>query len=83
MPFVVPEAWGGFGLVISFSKKAGSEAIVGKNAGLGQAITALANLEVDPTATITTLNFLFLNELSQNVCILMRTYSGSDIGVSR
>jgi hypothetical protein len=48
-PFVVQEAWGGFDLVISFSKKAGSEKIVGKNAGLGQAITSLANLKVDPT----------------------------------
>ncbi len=27
MQFVVPEAWGGFGFVISFSKKAGSEEI--------------------------------------------------------
>ncbi len=45
MPFVVPEAWGGIGLVISFSKKAGSEEIVGKNA-------ALANLEVDPPVMI-------------------------------
>jgi hypothetical protein len=39
MPFVVPEAWGGFGLVISFGKKAGAEEILGKNAGLGQAST--------------------------------------------
>jgi hypothetical protein len=29
MPFVAPEAWGGFGLVIFFSKKAGLEEIVG------------------------------------------------------
>jgi hypothetical protein len=41
---VVPEAWGGVGLVISLSKKAGLEEIVGKNAGLGKAITTLANL---------------------------------------
>jgi hypothetical protein len=44
-PFVVPEAWGGFGFVISFSKKAGLEEIVGKNAGLGKAITALQILK--------------------------------------
>jgi hypothetical protein len=47
MPFVVPEAWGGFGLVISFVTKAGLEEIIGKNASLGQAIIALANLKVD------------------------------------
>jgi hypothetical protein len=65
----VPEAWGGFSLVIFFSKKVGSkEIIVGKNAGLGQAITALANLELDPTITITTLKFVLLNEFRQNVC---------------
>jgi hypothetical protein len=68
MQFVVPEAWGGFGLVISFSKKVGSEEIIGKNASLGQAITALANLEVDPTITIATLKFLLLNEFHLNVC---------------
>jgi hypothetical protein len=66
-PFVVPEAWGGFNLVISFSKKAGLEEIVGKNAGLGQAITAWASLEVDPTITIATLKFVLLNEFRQNV----------------
>ncbi len=33
-PFVVPEARGGFSFIIAFSKKAGSEKIVGQNAGL-------------------------------------------------
>jgi hypothetical protein len=61
-PFVAPEAWGGFSFVISFSKKMGSEEIVGKNAGLGKAITALANFEVDPTITIATFKFVLLNE---------------------
>jgi hypothetical protein len=36
MPFVMPEAWGGFVHVISLSKKARSEEIVGKNASLGK-----------------------------------------------
>jgi hypothetical protein len=44
-PFVVPEAWGGLGLVISFSKEVGLEEIIGKNVCLGKAITALANLK--------------------------------------
>jgi hypothetical protein len=68
MPFVAPEAWGGFGLVISFSKKAGSEEIIGKDAGLGKAITALANFKVDPTIWIATLKFVLLNEFRRNVC---------------
>jgi hypothetical protein len=67
-PFVAPEAWGGFGFVISLSKKAGSEKIVGKNASLGKAITALANFEVNPTTTLATFKFVFLNEFHQNVC---------------
>jgi hypothetical protein len=66
-PFVAPEAWGRFGLVTSLSKKAGSEEIVGTNLGLGKAITALMNLEVDPPITIATLKVVLLNELCQNV----------------
>ena len=44
--------------------------IVGKNVSLGQAITALANLEIDPAVTIMTLKFAFLNEFHQNICNL-------------
>jgi hypothetical protein len=65
--FEVPEAWGRVGLVISLSKKAGSEEIVGKNASLGKAITALANLKVDPPVTITILKIEFFNEFCRNV----------------
>ncbi len=79
---MVPEAWGVFGLVISFSKKAGSEEIVGKNAGLGQAITALANLEVHPTVTIGTLKVVLLNEFRLDASNFNATYSGSGIGIS-
>ncbi len=45
----------------------GSEEIVGKNAGLGKAITALANLKVDPSVTIATLKVVFLDEFCWNV----------------
>ncbi len=44
------------------------EEIVGKNSGLGQAIIALASLEVDPTVTIATLKYVLLNEFRRNVC---------------
>jgi hypothetical protein len=67
MPFVAPEAWGRLGLVISLSKKVGLEEIVGKNAGLGKAITALANFDVDPSVIIATLKVVLLNEFRQNV----------------
>jgi hypothetical protein len=67
-PFVVPEAWGGFGFVISFSKKARLKKIIGENASLGKAIIALANFKVDPTVTIATVKFVLFNEFCQNVC---------------
>jgi hypothetical protein len=67
MPFVVPETWGGFGLVISLSKKAGLEEIIRKNAGLGKAITALANLKVDPPVMIATLKVVLLNDFRPNI----------------
>jgi hypothetical protein len=43
------------------------EEIVGENAGLGKAITALANLEVHPPVRIATLNVVLLNEFCRNV----------------
>jgi hypothetical protein len=43
------------------------EEIVGKNASLGKAITALANLEVDPPIPITTLKDVLLNEFCWDV----------------
>ncbi len=66
-PFVAPEAWDGFSLVISFSKKAGLEEIVGKDASLWKAITALVNLQVDPLITVATLKVVLLNEFHQDV----------------
>jgi hypothetical protein len=67
MPFVVPEGRGGVSVVISLSKKAGSEEIEGKNAGLGKAITALANLKVEPPVTIAILKVVLLNEFRWDV----------------
>ncbi len=64
---MAPEAWGGFGLVTSLSKKVGLEEIIDKIAGLGQAITRLAILEVDPPITIKTLKVVLLNEFCWNV----------------
>ncbi len=80
---MVPEAWGGFGLVISFSKKAGLEEIIGENAGLGKAITALENLKVDPPITIVTLKVVLFNEFCRNVSDFNADVFGSGIGVSR
>jgi hypothetical protein len=67
-PFVVPEAWGGYGFVIFLSKKAGLEEIVGKSACLQKAMTTPANFKVHPTTTIVTLKFVLLNEFCRNVC---------------
>jgi len=75
-PFVAPEARGGFHLIVTFNKKAGSEKIIGQDAGLGQTIATLANFEV-PASLYSSMNSAGIS------AILMRTYSGSGIGVSR
>jgi hypothetical protein len=67
-PFVVPETRGGFSFIVTFSKKAGSEEIVGQNAGLGKAIAALDNFEVDPTVMVSTRKLVLLNEFCWDVC---------------
>ena len=66
-PFVAPEARGGFSLVVAFSKKAGSEEIVGQNASLGKAIAASANFEVDPTVAVRPRKLVFFNKFGQDV----------------
>ena len=68
MPFVVPEARGGFSLIVAFSKKARSEEIVGQNASLGKAVAALANFKVDPTVVVSTHKLVFFNKFSRDVC---------------
>ncbi len=80
---MAPEAWGGVSLIISLNKKAGLEEIVGKNPGLGKAIIALANLKVDLLIMIVTLKLYSSMNSSRMSAILMRTYSGSGIGVLR
>jgi hypothetical protein len=67
-PFVAPEARGGFSFVIAFSKKAGSEEIVGQNASLGKAIAASANFEVDPTIPVSSRKLVLFNEFCWDVC---------------
>ncbi len=62
MLFVAPEARSGFSFIVAFSKKAESEEIVGQNAGLGKAIAALANFEVNPTLTVSTHKLVLFNE---------------------
>ncbi len=45
------------------------EEIIGKNSGLGKAITTLANFKVNPTVTtLATFKFVFLIEFLWNVC---------------
>ncbi len=66
-PFVAPEAGSGFSFIIAFSKEAGSEEVIGQNAGLGKAIAAAANFKVDPTVTVSTRKFVLFNEFCWNV----------------
>jgi hypothetical protein len=65
--FVVPETRGGFCFIGAFNKKARLEEIVGQDAGLGKAITALANFEVDPTVAVSIRKLVFLYEFHWDV----------------
>ena len=65
---MVPEARGGFSLVVAFSKKEGSEEIVGQNISLGKAIAASANFEVDPTVAVPTRKLVFFTKFGGDVC---------------
>jgi hypothetical protein len=66
-PFVAPETRGGFSFIVAFGKKARSEEIIGQDAGLGKAIAALANFEVDPTIAVPTRKLVLLNEFHWDV----------------
>ncbi len=61
-PFVAPEARGGISFIVPLGKEARSEEIVGQDAGLGKAIAALANFEVDSTVAVPTRKLVFLNQ---------------------
>jgi hypothetical protein len=83
---VVPEARGGFSLVVAFSKKARLEEIVGQNASLGKAIAASANFKVDPTVAVPTRKLVFFNKFGRDVCdfdadILRIGYWGIEVEV--
>jgi hypothetical protein len=64
---VAPETRGGFSFIVAFGKEARSEEIVGQDAGLGKAIAALENFEVDPTVAVTTRKLVLLNEFRWDV----------------
>jgi hypothetical protein len=67
VPFVAPEARGGISFIVTFGKEVRSEEIVGQDVGLGKAIAALANFEVDPTVVVTTRKLVLLNEFRWDV----------------
>ena len=66
-PFMMPEARGRERLIETFFDEARAKKIVGKDASLRETIAALANFEIHPAVTITSLEGLFLNELLRNV----------------
>ncbi len=66
-PFVAPETRDRISFIVAFGKEVRSEDIVGQDAGLGKAIAALANFEVDPTVTVTTRKLVLLKEFRWDV----------------
>ncbi len=59
---MAPEARRGISFVVAFSYQAGLKEIIGKDAGLGQTITPLADFEVNPPIMIPTGKIVLLNK---------------------
>ena len=49
MPDVAPETWSVLALVIAFGREAFFEELVGKDAGLGQAVHPFLDFDIDPS----------------------------------
>jgi hypothetical protein len=83
-PLVSPKARSGVGFILALFFQSTAEKIVSENASLGQPIAASPNFKVDPPILVFLSSKPVLqNKLFWNVCDLIRTYSGSSIGVSR
>ncbi len=82
-PFVVPEARRRCCFIKTFGNQTGVEQVVGQDACLRESIAATVNFKVDPAIAVTSKEVVFINEVIWNVGELIRTYSGSGMGVSR
>jgi hypothetical protein len=66
-PFVAPEARRGSSFIEALRDKAGSKKVIGKDAGLGKSVTALANFKIDPAVSVATNKVVFIDEFFRDV----------------
>ncbi len=66
-PFVVPETQRGSSFIEALSNEAGLKKVIGKDAGLGKSITALANFKIDPVVLVATHKVVFIDEFFRDV----------------
>ncbi len=66
-PFMAPKSRHGSSFVEALSNEAQSEKVICKDASLGKSVTALANFKVDPAASVSAQEIVFLDELIQDV----------------
>ena len=66
-PFVEPETRRGSSFIEALSNEAGSKKVIGKDAGLGKSITALANFKIDPAVSVATNKVVFIDEFFRDV----------------
>ena len=68
-PYLLPEAWGVLALVVYFLAEALFKELVGKDAGLGEAIHPFSNLDVYPS--------VFINKVSE--VVVVNDFVGDDV----
>jgi hypothetical protein len=66
-PFEAPETRYGSSFIKALSNKAGSKKVIGKDAGLGKSVTALANFKIDSAVLVATNKVVFIDEFFRDV----------------
>ena len=84
MPDVTPEARSVLALVVTPFGQSLFEELVGNDAGLGEAVHAFSNFDIDPSVVIDQVpEIVFDDDLIRDDLELEAMYSGSAIGVLR
>ncbi len=64
---MAPETRCGSSFIEALSNEAGSKKVIGKDAGLGKSVTALANFKIDPAVLVATNKVVFIDEFFRDV----------------
>ena len=66
-PLVSPETWSGGGMIVASGVQTLFEETVSEDSGLGQAINAATNFEINPAVVSEGEQIIFVNELVRNI----------------